>query len=46
MAPGRKNMFIEYDSKGNAIRTFTYTGDSFLTYRTFKYDFKDFYFAE
>lgn len=44
VASGQANSFTEYDSKHKAIKTFTYRGKSPLTYRTLKYDFKQFYF--
>ncbi|MGX5377799.1 aryl-sulfate sulfotransferase [Ligilactobacillus sp. LYQ135] len=44
VASGQKNYFGEYTNDGNLIRSFEYHGKSYLTYRTFKYSFNQFYF--
>lgn len=44
VASGQANTFTEYDKSANPIRTYTLDGETHLTYRTLKYDFKNFYF--
>lgn len=43
---GMQGIFGEYDSKGNLVQEFQMKLADEYIYRVYKYDFKDFYFAE
>ncbi|GFZ26728.1 aryl-sulfate sulfotransferase [Lactobacillus corticis] len=44
VASGQENQILEYTTNGKKIRTWTFRGKSALTYRTYKYSFKGYYF--